>query len=201
MVLALATLQTFVADSVPSDGYSKHGQAFVKVSNALMIAAAFESVIIYHCCAKRVCLLRLLRLDPEGDLAVSEMYVWDHVFVIIYSIIYIHQVDKYFRVAMGDLALVGFIVFSIILVLVLIFHFFRLRHDLVQLKHSISGADEARNVNATAGSFIDIGTKEPGFQSEDSGMGDANESAVRYSDARRRTSPKAQWELWRRLHP
>ena len=52
-----------------------------------------------------------------------------------------------------------------------------------------------------AGSFIDIGTKEPGFQSEDSGMGDANESAVRYSDARRRTSPKAQWELWRRLHP
>jgi hypothetical protein len=184
MVLALAALQTFVADSVPSVGYSTHGQAFVKVSNALMIAAALESVIVYHCCAKRVCLLRLLRLDPEGDLAVSEMYVWDHIFVIIYTIIYIHYVDKYFRVAMGDVALVGYIVLSVVLVLVLIFHFFRLRHDLVQLKQSNSGADEVRNGSATAG-FIDIGTKEPGFQNEDSGMGDANESAT---SSRYRTS-------------
>ena len=86
---------------------------------------------------------------------------------------------------MGDVALVGYIVLSVVLVLVLIFHFFRLRHDLVQLKQSNSGADEVRNGSATAGSFIDIGTKEPGFQNEDSGMGDANESAT---SSRYRTS-------------
>ena len=145
MVLALAALQAFVTSSVPSVGYTTHGQAFVKISNLLMIAAAVESVLVYEGCNKRICLLRLLRLDPEGDLALHEMIMWDHIFIMIYSMVYISYVDKYFKDAIQGLFVPGLTVCSVVLVLVLIFHFFRLRQALLQLKQSNSGAGKTKD--------------------------------------------------------
>ena len=145
MVLALAALQAFVTSSVPSVGYSTHGQAFVQISNILMIAAALESVLVYQGCKQRFCLLRLLRFDPEGDLALSEMLVWDHMFIIFYCMLLVYYVDKYFRDAMEGLFVPGLTVCIVALLLVLIFHFFRLGQELLRLKQSNSGAGKTKD--------------------------------------------------------
>jgi hypothetical protein len=145
MVLALAALQAFVTSSVPSVGYSTHGQAFVQISNILMIAAALESVFVYQGCKQRFCLLRLLRFDPEGDLALSEMLVWDHMFIIFYCMLLVYYVDKYFRDAMEGLFVPGLTVCIVALLLVLIFHFFRLGQELLRLKQSNSGAGKTKD--------------------------------------------------------
>ena len=99
MVLALAAIQAFVADDTPRASYQTYGQLFMKYSNALMVAAGVESVLVYLACVGNFSFIRLFVWtwdDRNGALVEAEMQMFDHFFLVTYVIVYTELLVSYF---------------------------------------------------------------------------------------------------------
>ena len=141
MVLALAAIQAFVADSTPRAGYLTDGLWFIKVSNFFMVAAGAESVLVYLACVHKLTLTRLFVKEPTGELCEAEMSMFDHIFLTIYVMVYLFFLEdlfgqfKQFTGLFQPVCIVGGLVVAGLIVL----HSLRLRKIVQSLsvKHEI----------------------------------------------------------------
>ena len=169
MVLALAAIQAFVADDTPRASYQTYGQLFIKYSNALMVAAGAESVLVYLACVGNFSFIRLFVWtwdDPNGELVEAEMQMFDHFFLVAYVIVYTDLLVFYFPGLKGIYVPI-IVVFSLLMVALVPVHAFRLR----RLANSVAKTQDGQTQEAESGgkeSAVNAGQAEPSSQGADS---------------------------------
>ena len=173
MVLALAAIQAFVADDTPRASYQTYGQQFIKYSNALMVAAGAESVLVYLACVGNFSFIRLFVWtwdDPNGELVEAEMQMFDHFFLVTYVIVYTELLVFYFPGLKGIYVPI-IVVFSLLMVALVPVHAFRLR----RLARSVAETQDGQTKELPAESGRKEGAVNEG-QAEPSSQGAGGEA-------------------------
>ena len=171
MVLALAAIQAFVADDTPRASYQTYGQLFIKYSNALMVAAGAESVLVYLACVGNFSFIRLFVWtwdDPNGELVEAEMQMFDQFFLVTYVIVYTELLVFYLPGLKGIYVPI-IVVSSLLMVALVPAHAFRLR----RLANSVAKTQDGQTQELPAESgekegAVNAGQAEPSSQGADS---------------------------------